>query len=87
MLKTALIIVAVLYSIPLWRLRYQWRSTIYRTKSWKINVLPWFGKDIVALFSNRYFVDNAELRMARRFRLYLAGYSVLIASILWVPES
>jgi hypothetical protein len=85
MFKTILIAAVILYGIPLWRLRYQWRSTVYRMKSWKINFLPWFGKDIAALFSNRYFLTEAERRMAKRFRIYLAGYLALLACIIWLP--
>lgn len=84
-LKTTLIVALVLYGIPLWKLRYQWRSTVYRMTSWKINVLPWFGHDLVALFSNRYFVTPEERAMARRFRLYLAGYLALLALIVSLP--
>ena len=69
----------------MWRLRYQWRSTVYRMESWKINFLPWFGKDLAALFSNRYFVNDAERKMARRFRVYIAGYFGLLACIIWLP--
>lgn len=85
MVKTTLIAVLFIYSIPLWRMRYQWRSTVYRTASWKINFLPRFGQDIAALFSNRYFVTAAEREMARRFRVYLAVYLGLIACIVWLP--
>lgn len=85
MFKTILIAAVILYGIPLWRLRYQWRSTVYRMKSWEINFLPWFGKDIAALFSNRYFLTEAERRMAKRFRIYLAGYLALLACIIWLP--
>lgn len=85
MLRTALIIVLLVYGIPLWRLRYTWRATVYRMPSWKINVLPWFGKDIAALFTNRFFRDAEERRMATRFRLYLAGYFALLAAILALP--
>lgn len=85
MLKNALIVVLVLYGIPLWKLRYTWRSTVYRMTSWKINVLPWFGHDTMALFTNRYFVTPEERAMARRFRLYLSGYLSLLALILWLP--
>lgn len=84
-MKLLLIIVFLLYGIPLWRLRYRWRATVYRMSSWKINVLPWFGKDIAALFSNRYFRDDEERRMARRFRVYLAGYLALLGWIIWLP--
>jgi hypothetical protein len=84
-LKTVLFIVVVAYGIPLFRLRYQWRSTVYRMTDWKINILPWFGRDIAALFTNRYFRDDAERAMAKRFRLYLAGYFALLALVLWGP--
>lgn len=85
MLKPALIVLFLLYGIPLWKLRYQWRSTVYRRYDWKINVLPWFGHDTAALFTNRYFLTDAERLMARRFRRYLAGYMGLLALILWLP--
>jgi hypothetical protein len=85
MLKTVLIVLFLLYGIPLFKLRYRWRSTVYRRSDWKINILPWFGHDTMALFTNRYFRDDAERAMARRFRLYLAGYLVLLVVILWLP--
>ncbi len=84
-MRTFLIVVFVLYGIPLFRLRYTWRATVYRRWDWKINFLPWFGHDIAALFSNRYFHDAAERAMARRFRWYLLGYLALFALILWLP--
>jgi hypothetical protein len=84
-LKTVLLVCFVLYGIPLFRLRYRWRATVYRRADWKINILPWFGHDIAALFTNRYFRDDAERAMARRFRLYMAGDLALLALILWGP--
>lgn len=81
-MKIALIVGFLLYGIPLWHLRYRWRSTVYRRTDWKINVLPWFGHDIAALFSNRYFHTPDERAMARRYRLYLAGYLALLVGIL-----
>jgi len=85
MFKTLLIVVFLIYGIPLWRLRYKWRSTVYRMTSWKINILPWFVKDTAALFSNRYFVTADERRMAARFRWYLLGYFGLLILILRLP--
>lgn len=77
-----LLILWLLYGIPLWSLRYEWRSTVYRMRSWKINFLPWFGKDIAALFTNRYFRNERERKMALRFRLYLSGYLLLFIAFL-----
>ena len=82
MTRTALIVAFLLYGIPLWQLRYRWRSMVYRRTDWKINVLPWFGHDTAALFTNRYFHTSDERRMARRFRLYLSGYMGLLVSVL-----
>jgi hypothetical protein len=85
MLKTLLVVGFLLYGLPLFRLRYQWRSTVYRRSDWKIHILPWFGHDTAALFSNRYFRTETERAMARRFRWYLAGYAALLAAIVWLP--
>jgi hypothetical protein len=82
-LQTALLIVFLLYGIPLFNLRYRWRATVYRRGDWKINVLPWFGHDIAALFTNRYFHTAEERMMARRFRVYLAGYVALLLAVVW----
>jgi hypothetical protein len=82
-LQTALLIVFLLYGIPLFNLRYRWRATVYRRDDWKINVLPWFGHDIAALFTNRYFHTAEERMMARRFRVYLAGYVALLLAVVW----
>jgi hypothetical protein len=84
-MRMALIAAFFIYGIPLWRMRYRWRSTVYRTTHWTINVLPWFGHDVAALFTNRYFVTDDERRMARRFRLYLVGYAGLGAAVVYVP--
>lgn len=83
-LRTFLFIVFLIYGIPLWKLRYQWRSTVYRRYDWKINVLPWFGHDLAALFSNVYFRTPEERAMARRFRLYMIGYVTLLAAVIWM---
>lgn len=83
-LRTALFIVFLLYGLPLFKLRYRWRATVYRRDDWKINVLPWFGHDLAALFTNRYFHTDAERAMARTFRLYMAGYMALLAAVLLV---
>lgn len=80
-LRAALFVVLVLYGLPFFKLRYRWRSTVYRRYDWTINILPWFGHDFAALFTNRYFHTAEERGMARRFRLYLAGYVVLLAAV------
>lgn len=70
----------VLYSIPLYRIRYKFRSTVYRDKSFYINFKPVFIKDIISVFSNRYFRNKSEIKMANLFRLMLIGYVILWVS-------
>jgi hypothetical protein len=84
-MEAVLLVVLLVYGIPLWSLRYRWRATVYRMTDWKINVLPWFGHDVAALFSNRYFLTAEERRMARGFRLYVLGYAALFALMAWLP--
>ena len=84
-MKYFFIVGFVLYGLPLWPLRFRWRSTVYRMTDWKINVLPWFGHDIAALFTNRYFITDDERRMARRFRWYMAGYLAQLGLIVGLP--
>lgn len=81
--KYIVLLIWVIYGIPMWHLRYKWRSTVYRMYSWKINILPWFGKDIAALFSNRYFHTEEEIKMALIFRTYLIGYIALLILFLY----
>jgi hypothetical protein len=83
-LRAYIFIGFLIYGIPLWKLRYQWRSTVYRRYDWKINVLPWFGHDLAALFSNVYFRTQDERAMARRFRFYMVGYVVLLVAVIWM---
>ncbi len=77
-MQLLIFIIWFIYGLPLWKLRYEWRSTVYREKSWKINILPWFWHDVAALFTNSYFKTPQERRMARNFRWYLAGYVLLL---------
>ena len=85
MLKTAVVVLFLIYGVPMFRLRFAWRSTVYRRSDWKINILPWFGHDTMALFTNRYFRDDAERAMACRYRLYLAGHLAIFLVVLWLP--
>lgn len=83
MLKIFLIVAFFLYGIPLWSLRYQFRSTVYKEKSWLINIRPWFWKEIVALFSNRYFHTEEEFRIGKKYRVYLFFHLLLLTMILF----
>lgn len=66
-----------IYSAPMWRLRYIFRSMVYNEKSWKINFRPWFIKETVCLFSNKYFNTPQKKQFAQRYRFYLTIYGML----------
>lgn len=85
MSKSTIFVIFMVYSLPAWHLRHRWRATIYRMTSWKVNVMPRFGKDFYSLVSNRYFLTPAERRMAAWIRLYLAGYVALLVWMTWAP--
>jgi hypothetical protein len=75
-----IIILAVflVYNMPMWKLRYLFRSIVYRDFSWKINIKPVFFKEIWGIFSNKYFKNKKEIKLAWVYRLYLIGYFLLL---------
>lgn len=75
--KWILLGIIVLYTRPLWIFRYKFRSIVYQEKSWKINFRPWFLKETLALFSNKYF-KKSQLKIAWGYRLYLIGFILLL---------
>ncbi len=79
MLLTWILVIAnLIYGIPLWKLRYQFRSAVYNDTSWKINIQPWFVKETIALFSNRYFTSQKEKKIGLLYRWYLGGNIILL---------
>jgi len=77
MIKIIMLIIFFVYTFPVWKYRYQFRSIVYKRKDWKINVLPWFGYELHALFTNKYFTSEKDLKIARFYRWYLLGYLLL----------
>jgi hypothetical protein len=78
-MKLYVLIAFIVYGIPLWKYRYDFRSMVYRDRSWRVNFTPRFVKETVALFSNRHFKGKKEIRAAWFFRMYLLGYFTLFA--------
>ena len=83
-LKIVLIAVFFVYGIPLWALRYQFRSAVYKDTSWAINVRPWFWKETVSLFSNKYLQTTQERKIGMKYRIYLTIHVLLFVAILIV---
>ena len=82
--QIVIIVIIVIYTRPLWILRYKFRSTVYKEKNWKINFRPWFWKETKALFSNKYFTTKEELKTAKMYRIYLAGFFLLWLALKYI---
>jgi peroxiredoxin Q/BCP len=58
-----------IYTLPLINLRNEFRSLVYDTDDWKINIKPVFIKELKALLSDKGFNDEQQI-IAKRYRIY-----------------
>ena len=77
MWKKILFVIFSLYTIPFMKLRYEFRSIVYETDDWKINIKPVFFKEIQVLFSIKS-VEKQFDKVVMKYRLYLIGYLLFI---------
>lgn len=78
----SLLIIFIIYGVPLLRLRYKFRAAVYDEKGWQINIKPWFVKETVSLFSNKYLQTKEKQRIGKVYRIYLAIYFCLLALLI-----
>ena len=76
-IKWGVLIVQFIYSYPLFKLRYKYRTYVYNDNSWSINIKPLFLKEIKYLFCPALLLDIEKINFAKKYRLYLIGYSLL----------
>jgi peroxiredoxin Q/BCP len=67
----------VVWGLPLTIYRSKFRKMVYNTDSWTINIKPYFGKEIKALFGNIYPGNVKYIKFRNFYRLYLTIYLVL----------
>ncbi len=77
MTKNILLILLILWGIPSTYFRSKFRKIVYQTNDWKINIKPFFKKEIFALFSNIYPENLEYIRVRNYYRVYLFVYLVL----------
>ena len=77
MWKKILFVIFSLYTIPFMKLRYEFRSIVYETDGWKINIKPVFFKEIQVLFSIKSMEKQFD-KVVMKYRLYLIGYLLFI---------
>lgn len=71
------LILFVVWGLPLGVYRSKFRKIVYRTNDWKINIKPYFMKEIKGLFGNLYPKDAAYLKQRNFYRFYLGVYTLL----------
>lgn len=76
-LKTVLLIVLFIWGIPSSFIRSKFRKIVYQTNDWKINIKPFFVKEVTALFSNLYPKNSNYIKTRNYYRIYLLIYLIL----------
>ena len=76
-MKTALLILLVVWGIPSTFFRSRFRKIVYQTDDWKINIKPLFIKEIRGILSNIYPENKEYLRARNNYRAYLVVYLII----------
>ena len=70
------------WGLPLTFYRSKFRKIVYQTDSWTINIKPYFGKELKALFGNLYPDNKDYLKLRNFYRFYLIIYLLLFTAYL-----
>ncbi len=76
------IVLFVALGLPLVYYRSKFRKLVYQTESWVINIKPFFGKGLKALFGTLFPDDRNFLKFRNFYRFYLIIYLLLFTSYL-----
>jgi thioredoxin-dependent peroxiredoxin len=71
------LILFILWGLPLSYYRSKFRKIVYQTDSWTINFLPYFWKELKALFGNIYPENKEYIKLRNFYRAYLMVYILL----------
>ena len=82
LLENIWLILFLAWGLPLTFYRSKFRKIVYQTDSWIINIKPYFGKELKALFGNIYPDIRNYLKMRNFYRFYLIIYLLLFTSYL-----
>ncbi len=67
----------MVWGIPSTYFRNKFRKIVYKTNDWKINIKPFFKKEIIALFSNLYPDNDLYIKIRNQYRVYLIVYLII----------
>lgn len=82
LLENIWLILFIAWGLPLTFYRSKFRKIVYQTDNWVINIKPYFGKELKALFGNIYPDNKNYLKMRNFYRFYLIIYLLLFISYL-----
>ncbi len=77
MLQHIWLILFIVWGLPLTIYRSKFRKIVYNTDSWTINIKPYFGKEIKALFGTIYPENKKYIKFRNFYRVYLLIYILL----------
>lgn len=76
------LILFVIWGLPLTFYRSKFRKIVYQTGNWTINIKPYFGKELKALFGNLYPENKKYQKLRNFYRFYLIVYLLLFTAYL-----
>lgn len=82
LLENIWLILFFAWGLPLTFYRSKFRKIVYQTDSWTINIKPYFGKELKALFGNIYPDNTSYLKLRNFYRFYLIIYLLLFTAYL-----
>ena len=77
MISKFIFILLLLWGIPSTFFRSKFRKIVYQTDDWKINIKPFFIKELKALFFNIFPEDEGYIKVRNQYRIYLMVYLLL----------
>jgi len=81
-LENIWLILFVVWGLPLTIYRSKFRKIVYQTENWTINIKPYFGKELKALFGNLYPENRKYQKLRNFYRFYLIIYLLLFSTYL-----
>ncbi len=77
MISKYVFVLLVAWGIPSTFFRSKFRKIVYQTDDWKINIKPFFIKELKGLLFNIFPTNHDYIRARNQYRLYLVVYLFL----------
>ena len=81
-MDSVLLIILIVWGFPSTFFRNKFRKIVYETNDCKINIKPFFIKELKGLLFNIYPNNNEYLKTRNQYRTYLIIYLLLFVTYL-----